>query len=256
MAGPIVDILMYHSISDGGGPTCIAPAVFAAQMSAIAEASVPVITLDDYCGAKIGGPALPGRSVILTFDDGFQDFADAAWPVMCNLGFRPIVYLPTNYIGGREGWRGVAAEPRKLMDWDTIRRLQREGVIFGSHTESHPDLDALASEAVETELTRSRDRIADELGAAPLHFAPPYGIAGAGTRARIARYYQSSVGTRLAQAGPDAERYDLPRLEMFYFTNPARWRAQLDGRGGAYLALRRTLRAVRGSIMKPWQGTA
>lgn len=251
MTGPVTDILMYHSISGQGGPTCIAPEVFAAQMRAIAEAGVPVITLDDYCAGR-----LPERSVILTFDDGFQDFADVAWPVMKVLGFRPIVYLPTNYIGGREGWHGIANPPRKLMGWDTIRRLQAEGVIFGSHTESHPDLDALAPEAVEAELTRSRDRIAAELGAAPVHFAPPYGIANPGVRARIAEHYGTSAGIRLGSAGPAADRYDLPRLEMFYFTDLARWRAHLAGKGGPYLALRRTLRAIKSSIRKPWQGMA
>ena len=256
MAGPVVDIMMYHSISGQGGPTAIAPDTFAAQMRAIAEAGVPVITLDDFCAAKIGGPALPARSVIITFDDGFQDFADAAWPVMKAHGFRPIIYLPTNYVGGREGWRGIAAQPRKLMGWDTIRRLHNEGVIFGSHTESHPDLDGLDADAVEAELTRSRDRIAAELGVAPLHFAPPYGIAGRATQARIAQYYRSSVGTRLASAGPASERFDLPRLEMFYFTDRARWRAHLAGRGSAYLAARRGLRAVKGAVMKPWKGVA
>ncbi|MCA0271489.1 MAG: polysaccharide deacetylase family protein [Proteobacteria bacterium] len=249
MTGPIIDILMYHSISGHGGATAIAPEVFAAQMRAIAGAGVPVVTLDDYCG----GGALPARSVIITFDDGFQDFADVAWPVMRELRFRPIVYLPTNYIGGHEGWRGVASPPRKLMGWDTIRRLQAEGVIFGSHTESHPDLDALAPETVEVELTRSRDRIAAELGAAPRHFAPPYGIANPGVRARIAQHYGTSVGTRLGSAGAAEDRHDLPRLEMFYYTDPARWRAHLAGRGGGYLALRRTLRAVRGSVLKPWR---
>lgn len=248
----VTDILMYHSISGAGGPTCIAPDIFAQQMRAIADAGVPVVTLDDLCA----GGSRPARSIIITFDDGFQDFADTAWPVMKPLGFRPIVYLPTNYIGGREGWHGIASPPRKLMDWDTIRRLQDEGVIFGSHTESHPELDALAPEAVEAELTRSRDRITAELGAPPLHFAPPYGIANASVRARIATHYRTSVGTRLGSAGAADDRHDLPRLEMFYFTDIARWRAQLEGRGGTYLALRRTLRAVRGSMMKPWRGVA
>lgn len=256
MGGPVVDILMYHSISDRGGATSIAPATFAAQMAAIAEAGVPVITLDDYLAAKDGRGELAPHSVILTFDDGFQDFADAAWPVMSKHGFRPIVYLPTAYIGREEGWRGIAEPPRRLMGWGTIRALAAEGAQVGSHTVSHPDLDALPPDARGAELERSKVVIEERLGHPVRHFAPPYGIAGPEVRADIARLYKTSVGTRLGQAGLDDAPHDLPRLEMFYFTDIARWRAHLAGRGAAYLAARKGLRAIRSAVAKPWQGIA
>ncbi len=254
MASPVVDILMYHSVSDAGGPTCIAACDLRHADARRRGCGVPVIALDDMLAARDGGKALPPRSVILTFDDGFQDFADAALPVMSRHGFRPIVYIPTGWVGRAEGWRGIADPPRNLMSWATIRALAKEGVDFGSHTVSHADMPALADAALDEELTRSREALADHLGREVRHFAPPYGRTDARVRSRIARHYASSVGTSLATASPVAPPHDLPRIEMFYFTDERRWRAHLAGQGAAYLARRRALRAIRGALMKPWTG--
>jgi len=253
MPAPAVDILMYHSISDAGGPTSITPPIFAAQIDAIAAAGVPVITLDDLLAAKAGQKALPSHSVILTFDDGFGDFADAAWPVLHRLGFAAIVYLPTDHIGRREAWRGANLPPRRLMSWPAIRDLAQAGITFGSHTVSHPDLSALPPEAVEAELSVSRRRIEDKLGRSVRHFAPPYGRSSAPVQQAIRSHYATSVSTELGQAGLDSDFLNLPRLEMFYFRDGAAWRRHLSGRGAPYLNLRRALRAVRDLTSRPWE---
>lgn len=255
MGGPVVDILMYHSISHSGGPTSIAPEVFADQMAAIAEAGVPVIRLDDLLAARQGRATLPQQSVILTFDDGFQDFADCAFPVLRRHGFASIVYLPTAHVGRSESWWGANDPARPLIGWETVRDLAGAGVDFGSHTVSHPDLCSLPQPAMEAELTRSRRVLEDRLGRAVDHFAPPYGRATAAIRTEIARRYGTSVGTRLARARPDSDLHDLPRLEMFYFTGPRAWRLHLRNMGGPYLAGRRTLRGIRNAVSKPWDRT-
>lgn len=249
----VTDILMYHSVSASGGATAIAPGVFAMQMRALAESGLPVLSLDDWAEAHRAG-RLPERSVVITFDDGFQDFADAAWPVMRALGFRPIVYLPTDFVGRAEGWRGIASPPRPLMDWPTIRRLADEGVLFGSHTVSHAPLDSLSDAALTEELEVAQEEIEDRLGRPVPHFAPPYGIAGPAARRRIGEYHQTSVGTRLAEAGAGDDPLDLPRLEMFYFIDEGRWRDHLAGRGAPYLARRRFMRGVKARLMRPWAG--
>lgn len=253
MVAPLTSILMYHSVSDRGGATAIAPSVFAMQMRVLAESGVPVLTLDEWLAARAAG-SLPKRSVVITFDDGFQDFAEAAWPVMRPLGFRPIVYLPTGFVGREEGWRGIANPPRPLMGWDRIIGLAGEGVLFGSHTVSHPNLNSLPGEAQMAELTMARRAIEAKLRAPVRHFAPPYGLAGREARRRIAGLHATSVGTRLGEVGLGDDPHDLPRIEMFYFTDEGRWRAHLAGRGGAYLAQRKALRWVKARLMTPWKG--
>ncbi len=258
MPRPVVDILMYHSISDQGGPTSIAPAVFADQMAALAEAGIPVIRLDDLLAARDGSNAsrghklLPEQSVILTFDDGFRDFADTAFPILNRYHFPSIVYLPTAHIGRAEAWRGANSPARPLISWNGVRDLAAEGVDFGSHTVSHPDLCALAPGVLAAELTRSRAVLEDRLGRSIKHFAPPYGRADPAVRAEIARHYGTSVGTRLARARTSDDVHDLPRLEMFYFTNPKIWRQHLRQQGGPYLLARQAMRRVKSAISMPW----
>lgn len=251
MPSPVIDILMYHSISNRGGATSIAPEIFLRQMDALAGSGLPVITMDDLLAALRGQRALPARSVLLTFDDGFRDFADTAWPILSRHGFRPIVYLPTAHVGKAEGWAGAAAPPRALMSWAEIRALAAEGVLFGSHTVSHSDLTLLGPEERMAELVVARRKLEDMLDRPVDHFAPPYGRAAPDVRRQIAQVYRTSVGTLLGQAGADCDPFDLPRIEMFYFTDLARWRDWLAGRGRTYLALRRGLRAIRHAVRHP-----
>ena len=236
---PRLEILMYHSISDTPGPTSISPRIFAAQMQALAASGLPVASPD----AMAEPPRT--RSVVITFDDGFSDFDTVAWPILREHGFHPIVYLPSGRMGGSEDWTGCNTPPRPLMSWDRVRQLAAEGVFFGAHSITHPDLTTLPAETLEQEIARSGQDIAARLGQPIRHFAPPYGASSPKVRHCIARHYATSVGTRLGVAGPDDDLHDLPRLEMFYFTDISRWQAHLAGRGGTYLAIRRTLRRAR-----------
>ena len=240
-----VNILMYHSISSDPGPTSIPPATFKDQMETLAACGYQAVSLSDFADWH-GGGTLPARPVVITFDDGFADFAEHAAPVLRARGWSATVFLPSGRLGGREDWYGANAAPRPLMTWDQAAELAKAGIDFGGHSVSHADLTALAPERLEDEVRRCRDEIGAHLGQAPTSFAPPYGHANPGVLDVIRKWYRLSVGTRLARAKRDSDLFDLPRIEMHYFRDPARWRAHLEGRGELYFAARRALRRVRG----------
>jgi peptidoglycan/xylan/chitin deacetylase (PgdA/CDA1 family) len=234
-----LDILMYHSVSEAGGPVAIPPATFAAQMQAIADSGLPVLPL-----AALEGPR-PARGVVLTFDDGFADFARQAWPLIARRGWPVTMFLATGWLGRVAGWAAACRQP--LMDAATVRALAGEGVAFCGHTVTHPDLTTLPAGRLEEEIAGSRRAVEDLTGSPAPHFAPPYGRAGARERAVLAGAgFRLSCGTRLARVGGD-DPLDLPRVEMHYFRDPARLAAHLAGRGG-YLALRAGLRRLRGLL--------
>ena len=250
MPSPVksLPILTYHSISNEPGPTSIAPEIFRAQMQAIAEAGVDVVSLAEVERWLAGNRPLERRTVAITFDDAFADFAETAFPVLQRLKFPATVFVPTAVVGGAENWAGANDDARPLMDWDEIRSLAGKGVSFGSHTRKHCDLTAISEAELDEELSASRRELEDRLGKAAPHFAPPYGRSNSAVRSAIARHYSLSVGVRLDEARRTSPACDLPRIEMFYYRDISRWRAFLGGRGGAYLQIRRAARGLRETL--------
>lgn len=238
-------ILTYHSISNDEGPTSIPPDVFRMQMKAIAELGVDAIGLDDVERWMKGEASLSRPSIAITFDDAFQDFADAAFPVLQEYGFRSCVFVPTDLAGGAENWEGANIPPRALMEWTTIRELSAAGVDFGSHSCRHRDLVKLSENELEDDLAASRRELENAISRETPHFAPPYGGSNERVIQAIARHYSLSVGVRLDRARRTSPIHDLPRIEMHYYRDEARWRAFLAGRDALYFTTRRALRGAR-----------
>ena len=64
------------------------------------------VSLTELLAARRGERLLPLRSVLVTFDDGYRDFAEHAWPILRRLGIPAVLFVPTAYPGdpGRAFW--------------------------------------------------------------------------------------------------------------------------------------------------------
>jgi len=170
---------MYHSICDEkekGHPYFwinTSPVRFAEQMRYLYDNNYHVISLAEAVeliySQKERDPQRPAfrqpsastLRVVLTFDDGYRDFYTHAFPVLRQYGFSATVFLPTDFIGdGRPGLRC-----KQHLKWEEVRELAGQGIAFGSHTCTHPQLHKAGPERLHDELTRSRVAIAREIGA-------------------------------------------------------------------------------------------
>lgn len=245
-----VNVLMYHSISDGDGPTTFSPELFRGHLDVLVDAGYTAISLENLLGWQLGKVELPPRPVVLTFDDGFADFATNAFPLIHALGWNATVFLPTGKIGNCADWKGAAHPPQPLMTWSQIGELSQENIDFGGHSVSHPDLNLLSADDLRREVGDSVAELEQRLGKACKSFAPPYGNSNQLVRGVIGDFCDVSVGTRLARVSPSDDRFDLPRIEMHYFRDLGRWRSYLEGRGELYLTSRAAIRRVRQVVTK------
>jgi peptidoglycan/xylan/chitin deacetylase (PgdA/CDA1 family) len=251
-----VNILMYHSISEGTEPTCIPPSTFRQQLTALADLGYHAVSLAD-CAAWIRGTGqLPERPVVITFDDGYDDFAEMAFPEIAARGWTATVFLPARKIGGVDDWNMDAgrSSARRLMTWKTAAALARMGITFGGHGLNHTELTLLSRQAMCEEIVQCKRLIEDHTGYPVTSFAAPYGRTNRAVRAEIRQHYLEAVGTDLARAQPTSDVYNLPRIEMWYFRDEGRWRAYLQGRSKGYFVLRQALRKIRTTAAAGFMG--
>ncbi|MEY3289445.1 MAG: hypothetical protein RLZZ419_1687 [Pseudomonadota bacterium] len=172
-----IPILMYHSIAGNTDDhlhpyyrTVTTPETFAMQMAFLSRSGYRTLTLFEAVGLLQGEANHQplGRSVVITFDDGFQDFYSAAFPVLEQFGFKATVFLISALIGK------TFVTGRQCLNAEEIRELSRNGIEFGSHTVSHPQLKNLSNAAIADELADSKVNIEDLIGVPVFLFSYPY----------------------------------------------------------------------------------
>ena len=172
-------ILMYHRVAAAGPDATarwrVAPDDFERQVAYLANAGFRTVGLEEWRRATRLRRPLPGRAVVLTFDDAYEDFASHAWPVLDRYGFGAVVFVVSNHVGGTAVWDSAYGDPAPLLDWDAIRDLAEHGVELGSHSVGHEPLTRLSVDRIALECLRSRIAIEREVGRPVTAIAYPHG---------------------------------------------------------------------------------
>lgn len=159
-------ILMYHYIREVADPNdkiginlSVSPNKFASQLDLIlAEGYHPITFLD------IEANSIPEKPIILTFDDGYKDFFETAYPELKKRNMKAVSFIITNDIGKDQ-----------YMNESEIKEISKNGIEIGSHTLSHPDLSKLANDKANKEISDSKKTLEDLTGGKVISFCYPSG---------------------------------------------------------------------------------
>ena len=155
------------------------------------------------------------RFVCLTFDDGYQDNHDIAYPMLRRLEVPFAVYVTTGFIDNRLPMWWYASE-RLGITTESLKALDAAPLCtIGAHTVSHPRLDTLSFDDQQKEIAQSRQELEALLDHPIHHFSYPHGAYNADTLTIVK---QQSFRTALCAWGGTVRRgaipLTLPRIEL------------------------------------------
>ncbi|MCS7251123.1 MAG: polysaccharide deacetylase family protein [Thermoflexus sp.] len=133
-----VPILMYHYISDPPSGAdrlrldlSVRPSMFEAHLQYLRQAGYETVSLSDLIFHLTQGHPLPPRPIVLTFDDGYRDAYEEAFPRLRRYGFRGTFFVLTG--------RADEGDPRYLS-WEQIRQMSEAGMDIQLHGREHVPL--------------------------------------------------------------------------------------------------------------------
>lgn len=223
---PDVPILTWHAIGLAGVPSAddaegwtVDAARFAEQLDALQAAGYRTVRLTEAIDAQEKGLSLPGKPVVLTFDDGTEDHYLRALPILKAHGMTGVFFLVSDWLRAAEGVRAVVSGRRYLL-WAEARQLALQGMELGSHSRSHARLPEVDDAVARAELAQSKAALEEGLGLPIQVFAFPYNALRRRHRAMVqeAGYLAAVAGVVHGGRG----RYALRRMPVKAETSPAR----------------------------------
>ena len=218
-------LLIYHRVGGGTADELDLPlASFARQLDLLDDHEV--LSLDASLDRLDAGDARP--SVVLTFDDGFEDVYANAWPLLRARRLPFTVYLASGYVSRSMLWEGSTATGTagSGMSWSQLAEMLDSGLCtIGNHTHRHVRPEAL-SEADIDECTVAVQR---HLGVTPTHFTYPWGVPVPHMEPALRARFRSASTGNLGRNLPGADPVRLARVPVRQSDPDAFFAAKLVG---------------------------
>ena len=202
-----VMILNYHKVDNMNISLSVLPDDFAAQMDYLKRNDYHTITTNELYASLAGEADLPENPVLITFDDGYKDNYQNAYPILKKYGFKATVFVVTSFMGTQQNY----------LTWEQAREMDANGIDIESHTVTHKSMTELSDDELRAELVNSKKAIEDHLGKQVDYIAYPTGT----YNLHIAQLvkdagYKAAFTIKYGNVDKASNLYALERVPIFH----------------------------------------
>jgi peptidoglycan/xylan/chitin deacetylase (PgdA/CDA1 family) len=207
-----VPILMYHYVRTPpstfwdrlGYNLTVSPGDFQIQMDWLLAHGYHPVDFNDTRAYFQGRSPLPGRPVVITLDDGYQDLYTAAYPILRAHNFKAVAYIVSGFVG-HSGYATGAQ----------VQEMAQNGIEIAAHTVNHVSLPGSSLPWAMYQLAASKLWLEHLVGHPVLDMAYPSGKFNAAVAAavRIAGY-DTAVTTIPGTYHSLVDRYTWTRVRV------------------------------------------
>ncbi len=175
---PRLSVVVYHAVGSTDTSLSISVHEFEEQLAYFQRHNIAVVSLSEFLEIREGKKKLSRDSVLITFDDGYRDVYQNAWPVLKRYNFPAAIFVNPDFVGKHSAFATLPTDrQRELCSHAELEEMSRGGMAIGNHGYGHRQMDALSDNEIIQEFTVARDwiRINIPINAFPDVFVAPKG---------------------------------------------------------------------------------
>ena len=231
-----VPVVMYHRVinkseNEGIHGTYIYENIFREHMKYLKENNFSVITFEDL--NNIGWRNRFDKNkkyIIITFDDGYVDNYELAFPILKEFNFKATIFLMGESTYNEWDVKADGEKSFPLMSVEMIKEMQDYGIEFGAHTFNHPKLNKLSNDEIKHQIVDVKKPLEEKIGREIITFAYPYGILNDYAKKMVEEAgYTFGVATDSGSVCLSDDLYQIRRIAIFPNTNLFSFKRKVKG---------------------------
>lgn len=202
-----IPVLNYHQINDEAhNALTLSSQEFNGQMEYLYDNDYTTISPNQLVDYLQYGTELPPNPVLITFDDGYVDNYNVAYPILQKYNFTATIFLITDFVGNNG----------RYLSWKQVREMHDHGFSFQSHTLSHMLLANVPDDEALAQLIKSREGLEWRLKEKVEYLAYPGGAYDQGT-IELAKQagYRAAFTINLGRDTKNCGLFTLNRIPIF-----------------------------------------